>query len=458
MKASLDHVEAWLSKEIVLNKDLTQDISTLQLITEQEAKFLAALPIKPKRNIEQQVLADKILLKSRALRNQFIAHHAHECYAILTHHFSRHLRLNELVYEAAQQFPGLVPTSEQMAHECQFIQAHKEGLEIDQGIFFRGLLRVPTVAQHLSNAMLLPTTRALSLLTAFQQEKSIDLGTVLIEKVGKTAYLTLNHLHCLNAEDNRFVEDMETAVDLTLLDEQITVGVLRGGVMTHPRYKGQRVFCAGINLSALYAGKISLVEFLLTREFGFINKIAYGLIKDLQCPDWQVDSIQKPWIAAVDGFAIGGGMQFLLVFDKIIAQKDAYFILPAAKEGIIPGAANFRLPQILGDRLARQLILFGRKINATDQEASLLCDEVVSSLDMERAIENAIQALDNPAVIENRKMLNLTAQFSGQFSQYMAEFAYSQAMRLYSADVLSKIETWVHSRKSGEVKEKARCF
>ena len=59
---------------------------------------------------------------------------------------------------------------------------------------------------------------------------------------------------------------------------------------------------------------------------------------DLPPDEWTGSTIEKPWIAAVDGFAIGGGCQHLLVMDYVLAASDAYMTLPARKEGIIPGA------------------------------------------------------------------------------------------------------------------------
>ncbi|MFB7275433.1 hypothetical protein [Streptomyces sp. NPDC056244] len=82
--------------------------------------------------------------------------------------------------------------------------------------------------------MLLPTRRALDLLSGFRRNGRLDLGVVLIERRGAAAHLTLRNTHCLNAEDDALVDGLKTAVDLTLLDDQVTVGVLRGGEMTHP--------------------------------------------------------------------------------------------------------------------------------------------------------------------------------------------------------------------------------
>jgi hypothetical protein len=78
------------------------------------------------------------------------------------------------------------------------------------------------------------------------------------------------------------------------------------------------------------------------------------------CPDALPDDVhgwglEKPWIGAVDNFAIGGHCQALHVMDYVVTAADAYMTLPARKEGIIPGAANLRLPRFVGDRFARQL-------------------------------------------------------------------------------------------------------
>src|SRR5690606_32303152 len=134
-----------------------------------------------------------------------------------------------------------------------------------------------------------------------------------LERRDGVAHLTMCRDDCLNAEDGRQVDDMETAVDLALLDPAVHVGVVRGGTMTHPRYRGRRVFSAGINLKALHAGEISLVGFLLRREVGYISKPVRGLLVERD-DAWRSATVEKPWVAAVDTFAIGGGCQLLLVF------------------------------------------------------------------------------------------------------------------------------------------------
>ncbi|MEU3765678.1 (3,5-dihydroxyphenyl)acetyl-CoA 1,2-dioxygenase DpgC [Amycolatopsis keratiniphila] len=373
----------------------------------------------------------------RTLRAAFVEAHAEEIYAELTDGRTRYLRMDELVRAAALAFPGLVPSEEQMAAERARPQAEKEGREIDQGIFLRGILRAPKAGPHLLDAMLRPTARAQRLLPEFLETGVVQMEAVRLERRDGVAHLTLCRDDCLNAEDAQQVDDMETAVDLVLLDPSVRVGLVRGGVMSHPRYLGRRVFCAGINLKKLSSGDIPLVDFLLRRETGYIQKIFHGLLTE---DSWHSRFTGKPWVAAVDSFAIGGGTQLLLVFDHVLAASDAYLSLPAAKEGIIPGVSNFRLSRIAGPRVARQVILGGRKLRADEPDARSIVDEVVRPEEVDSAIDRALVRLDGEAVAANRRMLNLSEEPPEEFRRYIAEFALQQALRIYGADVIGKVD------------------
>jgi thioesterase DpgC len=421
-----------------LYRDLADARRALADVAKRTDDLIASLPEPWQRSPEQRANAAAAHAAARALRRQFMDAHADAVYDQLTDCRASCLRLAQLVESAAAEYPGLVPSAEQMAAEQGRPQAHKEGREIDQGIFLGGVLRSPLGGPHLMDAMLRPTPRALGLLREFSRTGVADLGSVRIERGVGVAYLTMCRDDCLNAEDNQQVEDMETAVDLALLDPGTHVGLLRGGVMSHPRYRGKRVFSAGINLKALHAGRISLVDFLLRRELGYIHKLVRGIVVDDEAR-WHSPGLAKPWVAAVDGFAIGGGMQLLLVFDHVLAASDSYLSLPAAQEGIVPGSANFRLTRCVGPRLARQIILRGRRIWATEPEARLLVDEVAEPSDLDVAIEQSLERLQGPAVLANRRMLNHAEESADEFRGYMAEFALQQALRIYSADVISKV-------------------
>jgi thioesterase DpgC len=417
--------------------ELARARQALSETSERAERQIASLPEPGQRSSQQRAAAEAAHDGARAIRSLFMDIHAETVYDQLTDCRARYLRLPELVETAAIAFPGLVPTVDQMAAERARPQARKEGREVDQGIFLRGVLRSPLAGPHLLNAMLRPTPRALRLLPEFSRSGQADLGSVRLERRDGAARLTMCRDDCLNAEDNQQVDDMETAVDLALLDPRVQVGLLRGGEMSHPRYRGKRVFSAGINLRALHAGGISLVDFLLRRELGYIHKLVRGVLVEDGQP-WHSPTCAKPWVAAVDGFAIGGGMQLLLVFDHVIAASDAYFTLPAAQEGIVPGAANFRLSRCAGPRLSRQIILEGRRIGASEPAARLLVDEVIDPPELGEAIEKSLDRLRSPAVVANRRMLNLAEEPLDEFRRYMAEFAVQQALRLHSEDVIGK--------------------
>ncbi|MFE0130471.1 (3,5-dihydroxyphenyl)acetyl-CoA 1,2-dioxygenase DpgC [Streptomyces sp. NPDC059037] len=396
--------------------------------------LIAALPDPGARTHPQRAELAAAKDAARALRVHYLDTHADAVFERL----ADGLRIDELVAAAADAYPGLVPTEKQLAADRGRRQADKEGWEIDQGIFLRAVLRSPLAGPRVLDAMLRPTPRALRLLPEFRRTGVLRTRSVLLERRDGAAHLTMCRDDCLNAEDGEQVDDMETAVDLALLDEEVRVGVLRGGEMSHPRYRGKRVFSAGINLKSLHAGGISLTGFLLRRELGYLRKLVTGLLTD-HAGAWHSRTVEKPWIAAVDTFAIGGGMQLLLACDQVLAASDAYLTLPAAREGIVPGAANFRLGRHAGPRISRQVILSGRRIWATEPDARLLIDEVVEPGELDAAVARGVAQMQSPAVVANRRMLNAVEEPPEEFRRYMAEFALQQALRLYGEDVIDKV-------------------
>ena len=394
-----------------------------------------------------QTLAKSDRPAGRRARHRFLAEQAERVYAELTDDGRSYLRLEDLAEQAADLLPGLVPAKEELEQERRRPQAEKEGLEADHGIFFGALLRRPGPGAHLTEAMRRPTPRALSLLAGFRSSGLADLGVVQVERKGEVGEVTVANVAVLNAEDDRLVEALEVAVDLVLLHDGIRVGVMRGGPMSHPRYAGRRVFSAGINLTALYRGEITFNGFFMARELGYINKIYRGLSAAEK--DWAPNPVEKPWIAAVDSFAIGGGAQTALVFDHVIAEEGAYFTLPALREGIIPGLANLRLPRIAGGRLARQCIFADRRIDAVSTEGHCFCDEVVRAEMMDVSITSAAERLADPAVPANRRVLHRHEEPEEVFRAYLADYAVEQSRRLISPDLITTLErTWISRRRS----------
>jgi (3,5-dihydroxyphenyl)acetyl-CoA 1,2-dioxygenase len=358
-------------------------------------------------------------------------------YEELTGGFQRSLRLDELVAAAAEHRAGLVPTAEEMAAERRLPQRDKQGLEIDQGIFLGQVLAHPRCGAHLVHAMSQPKREALEALAGFRRTGALDLGPVRIDRQGRIALITLQNHAFLNAEDEPWAAALETAVDLALLDDDVDIGILRGAVAIHPKYAGRRVFSAGVNLTHLYWGGIGLIGYMLDKELGAIAKLYRGHdLAPFDHTDLEIRR-EKPWIAAVESFAIGGGCQLLLVVDHIVAEDQAFFSLPARYEGIIPGLANLRLPRFIGERRTRDAILFNTRLPAGSDEGRLLADIVVPAAG--RTAATLLEA-GTASLVANRKATRVAAEPLDVFRRYMANYAREQALCLYSDALISNLE------------------
>jgi thioesterase DpgC len=370
-------------------------------------------------------------------RDAFLRERIEEVYLELTGGLTEAVRVEDLVFRAAERYPGLLPTRDEITEERSRRQSQKLGLEVDQGRFLSRLLARPRPGRHLLHAMRLPRREALERLDGFRATGRADLGLAVVERKGAAGHLELRNPRFLNAEDDDATAALEVGVDLVLLDPQIEVGVMRGAFAEHPRYAGRRVFNAGLNLTHLYHGRISFVDFMMAREMGLLSKIYRGHGSGLE------GGCEKPWIAAVETFAIGGGCQLLLVVDRVLAERGSYFNLPASKEGIIPGASPLRLTRFLGGRLARQAVMFERSFDPDSREGRLLCDDVVEPGGMDAAIDrDAAQLMSAGAVsiAANRKAIRLGEETIDDFRLYMAMYAREQARCMYSPALIDNLE------------------
>ena len=380
---------------------------------------------------------------ARAARFLFLRTHASTLYDRLTDGRRKFVRLERLVYEAADVVPGLAPTRAEVAAESQLRQSEKEGVEIDQGILCNQFLADPACGLHLCHTMLLPREESAEALAKFLRDGKLDLGTAKVERQGKAAVLLLANPRFLNSEDLSTQSATEIGADVCILDPESQVAVLRGDFVPEGKYAGRRVFNAGINLTHLYYGKIPYLWFLI-RDMGFVNKMTRGLARPDVTPDEVAgDSIEKLWISAVDTFAIGGGCQILLATDFNIAARDAYMTLPARKEGIIPAMANLRLARFLGDRLARQAIMYERRFECDSEEGRLICDEVVEPDAIDSTIDHVVERLTGSGVvgaIGNRRALRLAVEPLDKFRRYAALYAREQAYCHFSPALIANLE------------------
>jgi thioesterase DpgC len=371
-----------------------------------------------------------------------MARDALAAYDALTGGRSRFLRVDELCRIAAERFPGLVPGAEALAAEARLAQKDKKGLEKVQGAFLAAVLRDPLAGRHLCHAMLLPRESSRGLAAEFEAKGELAFEGARLHRQGKAVVVTMRNPRYLNAEDEATLPGLEAAVDVALLDRKSELCVLRGDTVTHTKHAGQRVFGAGINLTHLYQGKIRYLWYLI-RDLGLVNKFYRGLA--LPEADPETDCIEKPWVAAVERFAIGGHCQILLTMDYVLAAQDAYLTLPARKEGIIPGAANLRLPRFVGARVARQAILAERRLDCDSPEGRLICDEIVPPAEMDAAIARIVERLTSSGVVSaagNRRAFRAGEEPLDTFRRYMAVYAREQAECHFSPALIANLEKY----------------
>jgi (3,5-dihydroxyphenyl)acetyl-CoA 1,2-dioxygenase len=427
-----EEVAAWGAATPALTGSFDPDTAAVVEYLGRGEALLRRLPERPRRSEREQAAAEAIAAELSAERERFLGAHVERVCAALTDDFATPLRDEQLVYAAAERFPGLTPTRAEVAAELDSKLADKVGVEIAQGDFLGHVLSSPRAGAHLIDAMLLPTPDALDRLDEFQATGVADLGAVHLTREGRAGVLELRNPRHLNAEDDTTLAASECAVDLILLDPEIELGVLRGGPVDHPRYS--RVFGAGLNLTRLYQGQIPFL-FFVTRDLGYVHKIFRGLSGP--------QAVEKLWVAAVETYAIGGACQLLHVVDHVIAARGARLYLPARKEGIIPGASPLRLPRSVGDRLARQAILSGLEFEAGTQQGDLLCDEVVEEDAIEAALATRVEALTSSGLVSaaaNRRALRIGQEPLDVFREYMAAFSAEQARCHLSPALVRNLE------------------
>ncbi|MES2282096.1 MAG: enoyl-CoA hydratase [Pseudomonadota bacterium] len=181
----------------------------------------------------------------------------------------------------------------------------------------------------------------------------------------KVGIVTLNRPKQLNALNDQLMDELADALKAFDADETVGCIILTGS---------EKAFAAGADIGAM-------------AQYGFAD--AYG--KDFITRNWeQIRGIRKPVIAAVSGFALGGGCELAMMCDFIIAADNAKFGQPEIKLGIIPGAGGTqRLPRAVGKAKAMDLALTGRMMDATEAERSGLVSRVVP---LDKLMEEALGA------------------------------------------------------------------
>jgi enoyl-CoA hydratase len=176
---------------------------------------------------------------------------------------------------------------------------------------------------------------------------------ILTETIGSVARITLNRPKQLNALNGQLMDELGHALKGFDADEKIGCMIITGS---------EKAFAAGADIGAM-----------ATYTFADVYK------GDYITRNWEtIRSIRKPVIAAVSGFALGGGCELAMMCDFIIAADNAKFGQPEIKLGIIPGAGGTqRLPRAVGKSKAMDMALTGRMMDATEAERAGLVSRVV---------------------------------------------------------------------------------
>src|SRR6185437_7197700 len=286
---------AWSKAQPPVSGNLKRDVAAATKFWRAGNDLLAKLPKKPKRTAEQQMAAAVLLQELRRSRERFLTRHADAIYRKLTKNLAQFVRVDDLVFDAAKLVPGLTPTRMQVGADSG-MQSEKDGVEVDQGIFLAQVLALPEAGTHLCHAMLMPRPEAVERAGEFVKNGMIDFGPARVERRGKSAVVSVINPRFLNAEDDDTLDDTETAADIALLDPTSEICVLRGGVVEHPKYKGRKIFSAGINLTHLYMGKIPYLWYI-RRDMGIVNKMMRGLARADVSPDEVYGgTCEKPWV------------------------------------------------------------------------------------------------------------------------------------------------------------------
>jgi enoyl-CoA hydratase len=212
--------------------------------------------------------------------------------------------------------------------------------------------------------------------------------TILVETQGAVTLITLNRPQALNALSSQVLADLIAAFAAFQADPAQRCAVLTGS--------GDKAFAAGADIKEM-ADKPA-ADFYAEDFFeGWTSKL--------------VKATRKPWIAAVNGFALGGGCELAMMADFIIASENAKFGQPEIKLGVAPGmGGSQRLARAVGKAKAMDMCLTGRMMDAAEAERGGLVSRVVPHADLlPEALKAAqtIAAMPPLAALMNKEMVNL---------------------------------------------------
>ena len=212
--------------------------------------------------------------------------------------------------------------------------------------------------------------------------------TLLVEQKGAVTLITLNRPKALNALNSAVLKDLIAAFAAFDADDSQGCAVVTGS--------GDKAFAAGADIAEM--SDLPATDFFTQAFFdGWQSEIAR--------------KTRKPWIAAVNGFALGGGCELAMMADLILASEKAKFGQPEIKLGVAPGMGGTqRLTRAVGKAKAMDLCLTGRMMDAVEAESAGLVARIFPAEGfLDKVLEVAAQIAGMPrvAVLVNKEMVNV---------------------------------------------------
>src|SRR5215217_4217776 len=207
-----------------------------------------------------------------------------------------------------------------------------------------------------------------------------------VEPQGDIAVIKINRPEALNAMNTDVIAELSRALDIVGVDDGIKVVIITGA--------GERSFCAGADIAYMVNIDPMKAEKYASSAQAVLNKI---------------EKLEKPVIAAINGYALGGGCQIALACDIRVASSNAKLGQPEVTIGIPPGwGGTQRLSRIVGPAKAKELIYTGKMITAGEAEQIGLVNKVVSLTPED---ENGLPKKTNATTIANQyKTINELAK------------------------------------------------
>src|SRR5918996_543414 len=198
--------------------------------------------------------------------------------------------------------------------------------------------------------------------------------TLLYEHKERIGYVTLNRPRLLNAQSPEMFDELAQVFGEIKRDPAAGVVILTGA--------GDRAFCAGADINYLKA--LAQMTPMAAKTFVEKNRLAFGAIAHLG----------KPVIAAVNGYALGGGCELAMACHIRLASENARFGQPEINLGLFPGAGGTqRLPRLVGTGIALEMMLSGEAISAQEAHRVGLVNKVVPADELMPAAERLAQQI-----------------------------------------------------------------